>query len=71
MVAGGHVIESSMFENYSSVVQTRTIRILEIIAISDGLKLITCDIGNTFIHDNTKEKYIQGLVKNSEIKRVL
>ena len=56
MVAGGHVIESSMFTNYSSVVQTRTIRILETIATNKGLKLITGDIGNAFIHDNTKEE---------------
>ena len=56
MVAGGHVIESSMLENYSSVVQTRTLRILETIAINEELKLITGDIGNAFIHVDTKEK---------------
>ena len=55
MVDGGHVIESSMFESYSSVDQTRTIRILETIAINEGLKLITGDIGNAFIHANTNE----------------
>ena len=71
MVAEGYVIESSMFENYSSVVQTRTIRILETIAINEGLKLIIGDIGNTCIHANTKEKYIQGLAKNSETKTVV
>ena len=71
IVAGGHVIESSMFENYSSVVQTRTIRILETIAISEGLNLITDDIGNAFIHANTKGEYTQGLAKNSETKRVV
>ena len=71
MVAGGHVIESSMFEKYLSVVQTRTIRILETIAINEGLKLITGDIGNAFIYANTEGKYIQGLSKNSETKRVI
>ena len=29
LVAGGHVVESSMWESYSSVVQQRSIRILE------------------------------------------
>ena len=56
MVAGGHVIDSSMYESYSSVVQMRTIRLLETVAMNEGLKIMTGDIGNAFVHAFTKEK---------------
>ena len=56
MVAGGHVINSSMYESYASVVQTRTIRLLETIAMNEGLSFMTGDIGNAFVHALTKEK---------------
>ena len=56
LVAGGHVVESSMWESYSSVVQQRSIRLLETIALNEGLSLVTGDIGNAFVQANTKEK---------------
>ena len=56
LVAGGHVINSSMFESYSSVVQTKSLRLLMTIALANGLKIITADIGNAFIQACTKEK---------------
>ena len=56
MVAGGHVIDSSMYESYSSVVQTRSIRLLETIAMNEDLSFMTGDIGNAFIHAMTNEK---------------
>ena len=56
LVAGGHVVDASMYESYSSVVQTRTIRILETIAMNENLKFVTGDIGNAFVQANTKEK---------------
>ena len=56
LVAGGHVVDSSMYESYSSVVQTMTLRLLQTIAVNEGLKIITGDIGNAFIHANTNEK---------------
>ena len=56
LVAGGHVVDSSMYESYSSVVQTRTIRILETIAMNEGLKFVTGDIGNAFVQADTNEK---------------
>ena len=55
LVAGGHVVDSSMYESYSSVVQTRTIRILETIAMNEGLKFVTGDISNAFVQADTKE----------------
>ena len=56
LVAGGHVVDSSMYESYSSVVQTRTIRILETIALNEGLRFVTGDIGNAFVQADTNEK---------------
>ena len=56
LVAGGHVVDSSMYESYSSVVQTITLRLLQTVAVNEGLKTITGDIGNAFIHATTNEK---------------
>ena len=56
LVAGGHVINSTMFESYSSVVQTKSLRLLLTIAINQNLGIITADIGNAFIQAETKEK---------------
>ena len=49
LVAGGHVVDASMYESYSSTVQTRTIRILEIVAINENMSMVTGDIGNAFV----------------------
>ena len=56
LVAGGHVVESSMHESYSSVVQQRSIRLLETVALNEGLSFVTGDIGNAFVRADTKEK---------------
>ena len=56
LVAGGHVVQSSMWESYASVVQQRTIRILETIALNEGLSFVTGDIGNAFVQADTNEK---------------
>ena len=56
LVAGGHVVDSTMYESYSSVVQTRTIRILETIAMNEGMSFVTGDISNAFVQADTKEK---------------
>ena len=56
MVAGGHKVDSSMYESYSSMVQTRTIRLLETVALNEGLTFVTGDIENTFVQTTTKEK---------------
>jgi len=56
LVSGGHVVDSSMYESYSSVVQTRTIRILETIAFNEDLKFVTVDIGNALVQADTNEK---------------
>lgn len=56
MVAGRHVINATMYESHSSVVQTRTIRILEIFAMNEGLEFMTDDIGNAFVQTEANEK---------------
>ena len=56
LVAGGHVVDASMYESYSSTVQTRTIRILETVAINENMSMVTGDIGNAFVQAETKEK---------------
>ena len=50
------MVEASMYESYSSVVQKRSIRLLETVALNEGLSFVTGDIGNAFIHAETKEK---------------
>ena len=45
-----------MYESYSSTVQTRTIRILETVAINENMNMVTGDIGNAFVQAETKEK---------------
>jgi len=69
LVAGGHEVESSMWESYSTVVQQRSIRILETIAINEGLSFVTGDISNAFVQAETK-KYILSPVQNLVIKRI-
>ena len=56
LVAGGHVVDSSMYESYSSVVQTMMVRLLQTIALKHDLKIVTGDIGNAFAQAMTKEK---------------
>ena len=56
LVAGGHVIDSTMYQSYSSVVQTRTVRILETIAMNEGMDIVTGDISNAFEQAFTDEK---------------
>ena len=56
LVAGGHVVDSSMYESYSSVVQTMTVRLLQTVALKHDLKIVTGDIGNAFVQALTKEK---------------
>lgn len=56
LVAGGHVVNSNMYESYSSVIQTRTIRLLQTISVNQGLKMITGDVSNAFVQAPTCEK---------------
>ena len=56
LVTGGHVISSSMFESYSPIVQTRSLRLLQTIALKHNLKLVVADIGNAFVQAYIKEK---------------
>ena len=56
LVAGWHVVDSSMYESCSSVVQTMMVHLLETKALKHDLKIITGDIGDAFVQATTKEK---------------
>jgi hypothetical protein len=60
MVLGGHKVDSSEYNCHSSVVQLSSIRLLNVIAKSQGLECLAGDIGNAYINAETKEKiYVQ------------
>ena len=56
MVAGGHVVDATMYESYASVVHTRSIRLLMTVAVNHNIPFLTGDIGNAFVQAKTKEK---------------
>ena len=56
--ARSHVINSTKHQSYSSVVHARTVRLLQIIAMNEGLNMIVGDIGNAFVQTYTEEKYM-------------
>ena len=56
MVVGSHLIDSSHLENHSLVVQTMSVRILMTIAHKNGLRMMSGDVGNAFLHEPTQEK---------------
>ena len=49
MVTGGHVLNSTMHQSYSSVVHTRKVRLLQTIAMNEGLNMIVAEIENIFV----------------------
>ena len=56
LVLGGHVIDSSEYENYASTVQSILIRLLLTIAEKNGLRVMSGDVGNVFPNADTQEK---------------
>ena len=68
LVAGGHVVNSDMYQSYASVVQTRTVRLLETVAVNEGLDVVTGDIGNAFVQAFTTEKVWSRCGKEFDIK---
>ena len=45
-----------MYESYASVVQQRSIRLLETVALNENLSFVTGEIGNAFVQADTEEK---------------
>lgn len=56
MVLGGHKVDSSEYNCHSSMVQLSSIRLLNVIAKSQGLECLAGNIGNAYINAETKEK---------------
>jgi hypothetical protein len=48
VVVGGHVIDSSDYATYSSVIENLSVRLLFLAAAHQGLGIMTGDIGNAF-----------------------
>ena len=48
LVVGGHMIDASMYNKYSSNVQSMTVRMLLLVAAQSHLDLAACDIANAF-----------------------
>ncbi len=56
LVAGGHLIDARGHSSYSSVVRLDSIRLLNVIAKAQGLKVLAGDVGNAYLNADTKEK---------------
>ena len=56
LVVGGHVIDPRGLSIYATAVKGISVRILDVIAHRDKLKILCGDIGNAFINAYTKEK---------------
>jgi hypothetical protein len=56
LVPGGHKINADNHNSYSSVVRLDSIRLLNVIAKAQGLKVLAGDDGNMYLHAETKEK---------------
>ena len=48
LVVGGHVIDSSEHETFSSTVQDLSIRLLMLVGLQNGLNFTSADVGNAF-----------------------
>jgi hypothetical protein len=56
LVAGGHKVNADGHTSYSSVVRLDSIRLLNVIAKAQGLRVLAGDVGNAYLHAETKEK---------------
>lgn len=56
LVIGGNMIDSSNYNTYSSTVQDTSTRLLQLVAVQNGLGIMTGDIGNAFCTAPCAEK---------------
>jgi hypothetical protein len=56
LVAGGHKVDARGHSSFSSVIRLDCIRLLNVIAKAQGLRVLAGDIGNAYINADTKEK---------------
>ena len=49
-------MDSSMYNTYATIIQTMMIRMLLTIAVNEGLKVMTGDISNAYIHAECGKK---------------
>ncbi|MGH7974542.1 MAG: reverse transcriptase domain-containing protein [bacterium] len=55
LIIGSHVVDASMHNSYASTVNPLSIRLLLTIAKANNLDVVTADIGNAFVHADSKE----------------
>jgi hypothetical protein len=56
LVVGGHKVNAEEYSCYSTVVRLDSIRLLNVIAKAQGLKVLAGDVGNAYLNADTKEK---------------
>ncbi len=56
LVAGGHMIDATGYNRYSSVVRMESTRLINVIAKAHNLKVLSGDLGNAYSNMDTKEK---------------
>jgi hypothetical protein len=56
LVAGGHMVDERGHSSYSTVIRFDSIRLLNVIAKAQGLKVLAGDVGNAYLNASTKEK---------------
>jgi hypothetical protein len=55
-VAGGHLTQPATSSTYSSVVSRDSVRLAFLLASLNGLKVLSCDIGNAYLNAPCREK---------------
>ena len=56
LVIGGHMVDSSGYDVYASVMNQHQSRIIEVIAKANDLEILVGDIGNAYLYAHTREK---------------
>jgi hypothetical protein len=55
LVIGGHVVDASDHESYSSNMKTINMRLLLLVGARNNLKMLTADISSTYLYADTQE----------------
>ena len=61
MVAGRHVVNSTLHQSYSSVIHTRIVRLLQTITMNKGLNKIVGNIDNIYVQAYIEENRLSSV----------
>ena len=56
LVIGGHVTDAEMYDCYAATIKTENIRLLFYLMVSQGLSVISGDVGTAYLNSITEEK---------------